>query len=149
MTKEHKQKLLAVLGEERARREAIFHQARRGAISLRGASRSQQGDRAIAENSAEVAKNVLQSTDDLISEIQSSGDGKITLVTPPCYLRISDNTGSEKEYYYFSKGAKIGNLLFLSPESPLGAALYNKHVGDKYFYALGGRNFSGEIIVIE
>lgn len=140
MTPLRKQFLLGKI--EEALKESASHVERAEGLfrAYQNASRSEEGDRAHAEASFELAKTIHQKLEDFKKEVLLQNDLPAEKIAPICFVTLND-----KGFYYAQESLRIPGVTIIGTKSPLGQAILGKKTGDKYSYM----TFSGEIIAVE
>lgn len=127
---------------EEAMKESKAHVERAEGLfrAYQNASRSEEGDRAHAESSYELAKSLHKKLEDFKQAVLALDDLAPEKVAPICYVISSD-----KEFYFAKESLRLPQTTVIGVNSPLGQAILNKKVGDTYSYM----TFSGEIKAVE
>jgi hypothetical protein len=86
--------------------------------AYQNASRSEEGDRAHAEASYNLARERHQKLLDFIKEVESN--------------QVSFIETTDREFYFAKESIAIPGLMIIGIKSPLGQAILNKKAGDKY-----------------
>jgi hypothetical protein len=111
------------------------------------------GDKYHSESAAELAKNYLSSLKSLREEITSSPDKTYSVAKPISFIVLGYDNGERTEFYYVKKGALLRGTLFMTPDSPIGKAVYGKKEGDSFSYEIEKGDekvsYSGRIVNIE
>lgn len=64
-------------------------------------------------------------------------------------VRILFMTGQRKKFYLASTNVKLPGIQLVTPQSPLGATLVNKRVGQQVSYQVGETKIAATIISVE
>ena len=120
------------------------------AKSYKDSSRSEEGDRAIFENTAVAARKNLERALALEKEINSAPTTPTPIVSIPCYVKVKFNDQSEKELYLFNNNIFITGFLLVTPESDFGKEIMRKKVMDTFKYVgVNGKIIEGTILQID
>lgn len=127
-------------------------EARWAAKRMRGASRSQQGDRKFFENAADLAESNLAELEELSKVIDNQKIDTKKLVEPICTVELEFGKGEKTKFFFIPARAGITDSRFLTPQSPLGQAILDKKTGEKFAYEIDQegqrKSFSGKITKI-
>jgi transcription elongation GreA/GreB family factor len=143
MTEERKSQLATLIGNQLERLRIATDKAVDTARKYKNASRSEEGDRAHAENSAEVMKQAVMQMELLLREVETSTTEPREVVECPSF--VSFVTDRERVALLAKSSCHIDTLTVISPESPLGKVLLGKKAGDTFQYDVHGRMIAGTI----
>ena len=123
MTLPRKQFLLEKV--EEAIKESKAHVERAEGLfrAYQNASRSEEGDRAHAEASFDLAKTSLKRLENFKNEILATNDLPPEKVEPICYVIMND-----REFYFANENIPVSGVLIIGKNSPLGKSILGKSV---------------------
>lgn len=153
MKQVRKKELLAKLKEEIEKAEQMKVKTKKAARVFKTASRSQQGDKILYENSHHMALDYFHRLLDFEKEVRSVSEKKPEKVEPVSFVRVNYLDGNEVSFYFAEKGTNLADLQVVTPSSPLGKSIAGKKEGSRFSYQIKREDktvsFSGLIKKIE
>jgi len=148
-----KKEILASLAQEIKKAAKTAKQRREAAKNFRMASRSQQGDRRLLENTADIAESFYLALLEFKKEIEASPNKPCSKIKPVCFVSLEFENGQPQNFYFASKRFELPGLQIIGAGSPLGQAIEGKKKGDSFNYQIKRDDqtitFSGKIVKIE
>ncbi|MFC1726975.1 GreA/GreB family elongation factor [Patescibacteria group bacterium] len=136
MKSSRKKILLKELSSEIKKSKITALSSRETAKDFRRASRSQQGDRRLYENAADLAESKHEELLEFQKELTQISETESKTVTPFSYVEIKYDDGQVGQLYFTPKRVQLQNLFLVSQESPLGKAIMNKKLKDKFSFEI-------------
>lgn len=145
--------LSEILDEQVKDARRIAHDSRESAREINrvaSASPSSSGDREHAVNQAVLNENKFKDLLNFQKKIIDSVDKPIpNSVEPVCFVLLRFEDRKELGVYLVQSSIHLKDFVMVTTNSPLGAAINGKKVGEKFKYYFHGNTRSGIVVGIE
>ncbi|MBI4359235.1 MAG: GreA/GreB family elongation factor [Candidatus Nealsonbacteria bacterium] len=121
------------------------------------------GERKHAETELKLTQDLLEKAQLIRREVASSSEASLVRAFPPCFvvitstiyrtsppaIELEDSKKKDDRFYFLEAGSQIPGLKMISLSSPLGQAILNKRMGERFSCEVGTATISGTIKRIE